>query len=125
MPKISQALLARLKPADRDLFLWDSTIPGFGFRLKPSGAGSFILQYRNSGGRSRRYRIGRYGRMLDDEARQNGVMTATEARKEARRLLSAIDRGADPASGRTDKRGAPTVADLATRYFNEHAELHK
>ncbi len=125
MQKISQALLSRLKPADRDLFLWDSTIPGFGFRLKPSGAGSFILQYRNSGGRSRRYRIGRYGRMLDDEARRNGVMTATEARQEARRLLSAIDRGADPASGRTDKRAAPTVADLATRYFNEHAEPHK
>ncbi len=63
--------------------------------------------------------------MLDDEARKHGVMTGTEARKEARRLLSAIDRGADPASGRTDKRGAPTVADLATRYFKEHAEPHK
>jgi integrase len=125
VPKISQALLSRLKPAAHDIFVWDSAMPGFGFRLKPSGSGSFIIQYRNAGGRSRRYRIGRYGRMLDDEARKNGMMTATEARKEARRLLSAIDRGADPASGRMDKRGAPTMADLATRYFKEHAEPHK
>lgn len=114
MPKLSQAVLARVKPAARDVFLWDSAMPGFGFRLKPSGAGSFVIQYRNSGGRSRRYRIGRYG-----------VMTAEEARIEARGLLSAIDKGADPASGRTDKRGAPTVADLAERYFREHAEPHK
>lgn len=114
MPKISESLLKRVKPADRDVFVWDSAIPGFGFRLKKSGAGSFIVQYRNSGGRSRRYRFGRCG-----------TMTVTEARKEARRLLSAIDNGADPASTRTDKRGAPTVAVLAQRYFNEHAEPHK
>jgi len=114
MPKLTQSLLARMKPSKHDLVLWDNAMRGFGFRLKPSGVGSFMLQYRNSGGRSRRYSIGRYG-----------VMTVHEARTEARALLAAIDKGADPASGRTDKRGAPTLADLADRYIKEHAEPHK
>ena len=114
MSKLSQSVVTRTKPAKSDVFVWDSKLPGFGLRVKPSGVRSFIIQYRNAGGRSRRYTIGRHG-----------VLTPEEARTEAKQLLGQIAKGADPASGRSSARKAPTMGELADRYLREHAEPHK
>jgi hypothetical protein len=63
MPSIRRKLGARtvlnLKPDPdgKDVFFWDTQIPGFGVRLKPSGAASWFYQYRNKFGRTRRFRI--------------------------------------------------------------------
>jgi integrase len=103
-----------VRPQDRDLFIWDEELRGFGVRVKPSGARSYLVQYRNRHGRSRRLTIGSHGRV-----------TAEEARSEARQLLSKAARGLDPAGEKKALRGAATLADFAKRYMSEHATGRK
>jgi Arm DNA-binding domain len=66
MPKITKRLVDALRPdpAGKDVFQWDAgdgALKGFGIRIKPSGAASYFVQYRNKEGRTRRLVIGRVG----------------------------------------------------------------
>ena len=112
--KLTNRTVAAIKPGDRDLFVWDAELPGFGLRVKPSGVKSYILQYRNQHNVSRRYTLGRHG-----------VIGPEKARVKAKNLLAGIHDGADPATERREAREAPTVADLAERYMAEHARSKK
>ena len=114
MPKLTQAFVGRLKSAERDEVIWDDDLPGYGIRSKPSGVRSYLIQYRNAEGRSRRYTLGRYG-----------VLTPDEGRRKARRLLAAVAEGQDPASQASETRSAPSIAELADRYISDHALAHK
>jgi hypothetical protein len=109
MPKLSKRIVEGIAPGSGDVFVWDSEQRGFGVRVKPSGARSYILQYRNAHGRSKRLTLGAHGRL-----------TAEMARREAKRLLADVDRGADPAAERDAARKAPTLAAFAERYLADH-----
>ena len=114
MSKITKHTIDSTRPADKDVFVWDSELHGFGLRVKPSGAKAYVFQYRNQQRRTRRLTIGRHG-----------VFTPSEARKEARRLAGDVARGLDPAAGRTTDREAPTIAQLCEQYIDFHAVPHK
>lgn len=109
MVKIGLKLLKSLEPGAADVFLWDDDLPGFGLRIKPSGAVSFILQYRTNQGRSRRFTIGR-----------RGMMTPDEARGRAAKLLVAVRDGGDPAAERKAELKADDVNALLDRFLLEH-----
>jgi hypothetical protein len=102
MPKLTKRAIDAIKPTGRDTILFDDELPGFGLRLKPNGARSFLIQYRQ-GGRTRRLTLGRYGRLTPDEAR-----------KLARQHLAAVGRGADPSEERHRGNQAPTPPRSAT-----------
>jgi integrase len=111
MPKITKRVVDALRPdhSGRDIFQWDAgdgALKGFGIRMKPSGAASYLVQYRNKEGRTRRLVIGKVGTLAPDEART----LASDALKSAAK-------GGDPSADRHAVRGAITVSDLCDLYL--------
>ena len=111
MPKITKRVVDALRPDDggKDIFQWDAgdgALKGFGIRMKPSGAASYLVQYRNKEGRTRRLVIGKVGTLTPDEART----LASDA-------LKAAAKGGDPSADRHAVRGAITVSDLCDLYL--------
>jgi len=113
MAKLTKRTVEALRPSDRDVFIWDDQIPGFGLRVLPSGKRSYLIQYRAKG-RTRRLALGRHG-----------VLTPEQARRRAVELLSDVRRGADPSAERNAARNAPSVTELCGRYFADYAEGRK
>lgn len=111
MPKITKRVVDALRPVrgGKEFFRWDAgdgALKGFGIRMKPSGAASYLVQYRNKEGRTRRLVIGKVGTLTPDEART----LASDA-------LRAATKGGDPSAERHAVRGAITVSDLCDLYL--------
>ncbi|MEM7696100.1 MAG: tyrosine-type recombinase/integrase [Pseudomonadota bacterium] len=97
--------------------LWDSEVPGFHVEARPSGKRAFYLFYRVGGGRGstqRRAKIGEFG-----------PMTVDAAREKARQWAARVANGDDPAAERHQQRIAPRMNELFERYLEDHARPHK
>ena len=55
--RLTDSAIARLRACAREYTVWDSRLPGFGVRVRPSGGASYIL-LRKIEGRSRRVSLG-------------------------------------------------------------------
>jgi len=66
---------------------FDSLVPGFGFRIGASGVKSWSVLYRNAQGKKKRFTLGRYP-----------AIKLVDARDGARKVLTAVARGEDPAA---------------------------
>ena len=93
--------------------LRDTVIPGLHLRVFPNKK-SFYLYYRTKEGRERRPKLGDYG-----------IISIDQARKQARELLARVAEGRDPSAELDRTKAAPTIADLAQRYLNQHADKKK
>lgn len=106
--RLTKTVCDRAAGRDCDYSLWDEDVPGFGLRVSPLGARTFILRYR-AGGRQHRYAIGRYGEL-----------TVAQAKAAAKQLRARIALGANPARERRDARDVATVRELAEVYLERH-----
>lgn len=112
--KLTKRAVEASAPGVSDRWLWDAELPGFGLRVKPSGVRTYVVQYRNQSGRTRRLALG-----------QHGVITAEQARQLARQRLGEVAAGSDPSAERQARRKAMTVSQACDRYVEEYAEIHK
>jgi integrase len=105
--RLTEALLAGLKPSNRDEFVFDTVLGSFGYRLTPAGTGIFFA------GKPRRT-IG-----------YRPALRVTEAREEARQMLADIRQGRDPIVERQARQqalaaGEMTVAALADKWLEDY-----
>lgn len=91
--KITQQVLPALVPSPgKSIVYWDTEIAGFGVKVTPGGARSFIVQARiQIGVNKRRVRLNSCERM-----------SVKEARIEARKQLASMGLGIDPISARKE-----------------------
>jgi len=97
---------ALVAPEGKDTILFDSTLTGFALRIRPGMAWVWIIQYRNSEGRTRRLRLGRYP-----------ALTPAQARELASAKLHEVAGGADPSDQKRLNREAMTVAAMCRAYI--------
>jgi Arm DNA-binding domain len=85
-------------------------VKGFGCRVSSGGAKSFIVDYRRRADSvQRRATIGAFP-----------DWSTAAAREQAKRIKRDVDLGADPVGEQAAERAAPTVAELAVRFDQEH-----
>jgi integrase len=103
---VTQRSVAAIRPGDRDQFLWDDKLPGFGLRcLKGTGRKCFVVQWKRDG-RTRQLVLGLYPIVKAEEARRNAV-----------EILAAVGRGEDPAAERDAAKASPTFVEVCDRWL--------
>lgn len=88
-------------------------VAGLELRGRPTVT-SWHLYYRAADGTQRRPKLGTFP-----------ALSIEAARNAAREWLARIAKGEDPSADRQEKRAAPTVADLAAWYMENHARPNK
>ena len=108
--KISKRIVDEAEPEDRDLFIRDPELKGFGLKVTPNGGKTYFLEYR-MGGRGApkgRITIGRHG----------SPWAPDRARERAKELLELVKRGINPVAHKAEQNRL--AVDLA---FRSYADL--
>src|SRR5579871_411015 len=114
--RITKRTVDALAPADREFVKWDGELKGFGVRVRPSGAMSFIAFYRTGGRNSpvRKVTIGSVGKIEVEKAREA-----------ARKILAGAELGHDHAAEKARTRAQKSVSELCDLYLVEGCETKK
>ena len=96
MSKVQRRTLSKrvddeLTAREKEYICWDSALPGFGVRVYPGGAKTYLVQRRGPRG-SKRIALGRHG-----------TISAEEARQQAAVLLPRIEAGSEPGAAPDSK----------------------
>lgn len=107
--KITDQFVERLKPDAKPFEIRDPHLKGFLVRVQPSGAKTFYCEYR----RGQRMKLGRVG-----------LTPASDARKEAMRLVLAEANGDDPGAQRRCNRQVVTWRDFLEEHYAPWVREH-
>jgi integrase len=108
--KITKRTVDGLIPSEKDQFLWDTEVKGFGVKVTPKAKRVYVLKYRMPNrSNTRRITIGTHG----------SPWTPDQARDEAIRLLGNVKDGNDPYLNRVQAKGERTVSQLCDQYVEE------
>jgi integrase len=112
--KLTKKVVDAAQASTKDVWLWDSELPGFGVRLQPSGRKTYVTRYRTHAGIQRKTTVARCCDMTPDKARDL-----------ARKTFAAVAEGKDPAAEKHTMRIAPILDELRERYMRDHAKPFK
>lgn len=104
--RLTEKTVAAIKPGSARAVVWDDRLKGFGIRITPNGAKSYIAKTR----------IGRAQRMVtlgpvDD------TLGVEKARRRAAEAIEQARNGIDPTAAKREARQAMTVAELCEAYM--------
>jgi len=117
--KVTKRAVDALKASDRDVYLWDTEVTGFGCKVTPAGRKVYILQYRTrsqaekESSAPKRVTLGKHG-----------ALTPETARALAAKLLLEVKAGGDPAASFRPS-DSPKVSALAERFLTEYLPKKK
>ncbi len=115
--RITKRAVDALQPTVGEFTLWDDSVSGFGVRVRPSGATSYVVIYRAGAGRGapvRRYTIAGVGKIAPERARAR-----------AKAILGAVAHGQDPANQKAAERGIRTGAEMVNRFMTDHVRTKR
>lgn len=105
--KIGINLVRKLKYNGKNERVWDTDLRGFGISIQKDSM-SYIILYRNSGGKVRYFTLGRVGPLTPDEAR-----------KLAKEKLASVIMNDDPADRRKENKNIVTLFELCEWYMKD------
>ncbi|UIJ98604.1 Arm DNA-binding domain-containing protein [Rhizobium leguminosarum] len=107
--KLTKSHVDTLEPGPKPFRVYDAELKGFSVRVAPSGDKRWQVEYRpHPGGRDipkKRMTLG-----------ATNVLTAEQAREQAKAILAEAAKGADPAAERLEKRREIKMSDLIDVY---------
>ena len=115
--RITKRVVDGLKSTGTEYFAWDPELKGFGVRVRPSGAKSYVVKYSAGSGRgapTRRMTVAHAGKITPDQARDL-----------AKKVLGSVAHGADPAAAKADERQAETLNELAAVFLAQHVDAKR
>ncbi len=111
--RIGRRALTTIGSVEKPTTFFDEEVKGFGLLVRPSGARSWIVEYRpGAGGRG----VSKRRLVIGDPA----TMTPEAARTAAKDMLADVRKGRDPAAERAEERRAETVQEILEAWFQRH-----
>jgi integrase len=111
--RLAKKIIDALEPRELPYIEPDSEIPGFGIKVMPSGVKTFVLGYRPMpGGRGtpkRQLKLGTYGPMSPEQARQAALTAFAEIRL-----------GHDPQGEKSRQRKSLSVVEFIDAFLENH-----
>ena len=112
MPRLTKRHIDVLPAREKECFVWDDQLKGFGARVYPNGGKRYFAQtFRR--GKTVRVQIGRHGALSFDEAKAR-----------ARKIIADIAESRNPNKEKEAERLSPTMAELAERFLKEYVPDH-
>lgn len=107
--RITTTLAKSVLPGERDIWVSDSEVKGFGLRVRPTGTKSFVFRYSLAG--KRKFKVlGTFG-----------SVTVEQARKSAKKLAGQVADDRDPVEEKKqqdkEREAAVSISDFCDSYL--------